>query len=84
MAMINTCALYGGSTYVNNWITVSVLVVLLSLLGVAIAYTISNFLSNQTREKIKGAARSEITQAFLSIVIIAILLGTAAAACNIT
>lgn len=81
---ISTCALYGATTYANNWIGINVMILLISLLIVAAVYIISNIMPAITREKMVSAVRSEITQVIISAVILAILLGAAVTACNIS
>jgi hypothetical protein len=73
--MINTCALYGTATYTNSWIGINVLVLLVCLLIVAVIYSLSSIFPVMTKQKMVGAARSELTQILLSALIIAILIG---------
>lgn len=82
ISITNSCALYGGTTYVNSWLPINFLIILISLLAVAMIYSFSTFFATSTRERMKGAARSELTQAILSIMIIVILLGAVTAACT--
>jgi hypothetical protein len=81
---VNTCALYGQSGYSNNWISINLLVILISLTVVSIVYSISSVLPANTRSKLVGAVKSELTQILLSGVIIAILVGSAQVACNLS
>jgi len=81
---INACALYGASTYTNSWIGINLLIVLVSMLIVAVVYTFSRFLPSRTRGRITDMTRAEITQLILSVLIIAILIGSAATACSIS
>src|SRR5271157_5095041 len=80
--VINTCALYGASNYANGWISINLLVVVVSFAIVAFVYTIGKFLPERTRGKITETTKSEITQLLLSLVIIAVLIGSAQVACN--
>ncbi len=82
--MIDTCALYGGSTYVSSWLEPSLLIILTAFLIVAILYILSGFFSSSLRSKIREMVKSEVVQLVISVVIIAILLGSAATACNIS
>jgi hypothetical protein len=81
---VNTCALYGVSNYTNNWIGINLLIVLMSMMVVAAVYAISRFLPGRTRGRITEMTKSEITQSVLSVLIIAILVGSAQVACNAT
>lgn len=81
---LNTCALYGASNYANNWIGINLLIVLTSMAIVAAVYSLSRFLPGRTRGRITEMTRSEITQSILSVLIIAILIGSAQVACNAT
>ncbi len=76
----NTCLLYGAT----NWIGVNILIILISLFIVAGVFAISNIFATSMREKLKQAARSEITQAFISAIIIVALAVTATTACAAT
>ncbi len=78
--MVNACILYGAT----NWAWVNILVILISLLALAAVYMISRFLSNNMRERIRDASRSELTQLFLSAVLLAILAGSALSVCSIS
>ncbi len=79
-----TCMLYGATTYSNSWIGINVLVILVSFMLIAVVFAISSLLPVITREKMVSAARSEISQAMISAVILAILVGVAFSACNIS
>jgi len=81
---IATCALYGATTYANNWIGINIMILLISFIIVAVVYMISNIMPAITREKMVSAARSEVTQVIISAVILAILLCAALTACNIS
>lgn len=80
----NTCALYGVTNYTNSYLNINVLLILTILLISGMAYAISNILSGDTREKIKGIVRFEILQSIISAFIIAILLGSSLVACNVS
>ncbi len=82
--MLNSCMLYGGSDYVNSWLGVNLLIVLSGFLIVAIIYMISKFLPGETKGKISGMTKVEVTQLLIGVLIIAVLLAFATAACNIS
>lgn len=76
----NTCVLYGAT----SWAGISILVIVLSLLIVGAVFMLSGIFSNSTRAKIRQAAKSELTEAFISAVILVILAGAALGACSIS
>ena len=80
--MVNTCALYGASNYANNWIGINLLIVLVSLAIIAAVYSLSRVMPERVRGRVTEATRSEITQSIISVLIIAILIGSAQAVCN--
>jgi hypothetical protein len=82
--VLNTCALYGASNYANGWIGINLLIVLMSMMIVSAVYAISRFLPGHTRGRITEMTRSEITQSLISVLIIAILIGSAQVACDAT
>ncbi len=82
--MIDVCAVMGGSTYVNDWLNINLLVVLVSMLIGAVVYAFSKIMPAYFSSKVTGAVRYELTQAVLSLVIIAILLAMSETACNIS
>jgi hypothetical protein len=82
--VVNTCALYGAADYANSWIGINLLVVLISLTAVAVVYTISRLLPGHARGRVVEATRFEITQAILSLLIIAVLIGSAQMTCNLS
>ncbi len=82
--VVTTCALYGATTYANSFIGINVMVLLISFIIVAAVYLISNLFPALTRQKVVSATRSEITQIIISALILAILIGAALTACNIS
>lgn len=82
VTMANTCSLYGGSTYVTSWLPINLLVILISILLVAVIYSVSTMFPDRAREQLKGAARSELTQALISMTILVILLGAVTTVCT--
>lgn len=67
----------------NNWITINVFLVLAAVVIASLVYTLAGFLPTISREKLKGAAKTEATQAFLSIFIIMAVTAFAAVTCNV-
>ncbi|MCL4373307.1 MAG: hypothetical protein M1360_00880 [Candidatus Marsarchaeota archaeon] len=82
--MVNTCAILGGTAYVNNWLSINLLVILVSLLIGALVLALSRIMPSRFSGKVTSAVRTELTQAFLSAIIIMILLGMASTACSIS
>ncbi|MGC8669646.1 MAG: hypothetical protein ACP5TL_00645 [Candidatus Micrarchaeia archaeon] len=82
--MVAVCAIMGGTTYVNNWLSINLLVVLVSMLIGGAVFAFSRILPKATGAKVTSAVRSELTQAFLSAIIVFVLLGMASTACNIS
>jgi hypothetical protein len=81
---VATCAIWGTTNYVNSWLWVNILVLVVSLMAIAVAYSLSSFLPASTRSKMRGFVRFEMIQMIISICIIAALLAFSAAACNIS
>ena len=80
--IINTCTLYGATNYTNNWIGINLLVVLVSMSLIALVYSFSRFMPERIRGRINEATKTEITQSILSVLIIAILIGSAQVVCD--
>lgn len=78
--MVNTCILYG----VTSWAGVNILILLLSLMLVAVAWSLSTIFPAITQEKIKAAARTELTEVFIGAIILVILAGSALTACSVS
>ncbi|MGI0100535.1 MAG: hypothetical protein ACREBH_02345 [Candidatus Micrarchaeaceae archaeon] len=76
--MVNTCLLYGAT----SWAGINLLIILIAMLLVAVFFAISAIFPAQIREKIKQAARSELTQAIISIVILLVLAVSATTICS--
>lgn len=81
---LTTCALWGTTTYVNSWLSINILVIVISLMAIACAYSFSSFFPSNSRSKIKGFVRFEMIQMFISVAIIAALLAFSATACSIS
>jgi hypothetical protein len=84
MSILNACALYGPSTYVNNWLPASLVVILISLAAIALVYILNQFLPRTTSSKLTGMLKSEMIITVVSIVIIIILVAASGIACQIT
>jgi hypothetical protein len=82
--MLNTCALYGTTTYTNSWLGINFIVILISLMIVAVAWSLSSFFPAETRSRIRSVSRFEMIQAVISVAILAILLGFSLATCTIS
>ncbi len=82
--MVNTCALYGSFTNANNWIGINVLVIIVGLSIIAVIYSLSRLLPYDTRAKLTGITKIEITQIIISAVIIAALIAASSTACSIS
>ncbi len=78
--MVNTCLLYGTM----NWVNINILVIMISFTVVAILFALSNTFPEATREKLKQAATSELSQAFISVIIILVLAAFATTACSMS
>jgi hypothetical protein len=81
---IDVCSLTGGTTYVNSWLSINITVILISLLIGAFIYSLSKIMPSRFSAKVKSAVMSEITQAFIGVIIIMILLALSSTACNIS
>jgi hypothetical protein len=66
----------------GDWIGINTLVVLLAVMIAALVYVIGGFLPTERREKVKGAVRYEIIEAFISLIIIIVLIVFAELSCN--
>lgn len=82
--MVNTCAIWGTTSYVNSWLWINILVIVISLLAIAVAYSLSSFFPANTRGRMRGFVRFEMIQMIISIAIIGVLLGFSAAACSVS
>lgn len=78
--MVNTCILYGT----QNWIGINILIILTTFMIVAALYALSSIFPSLTKARLREASRSELTQAFISIVIIIVLSGIATGACSLS
>ncbi len=77
-----TCALYGGSNYTDSWLGINLLVVLAGVLITSIVYVIAKLLPRAVSSRVTEMTKTEITQLFLSVVIIFVLLSFTTFACT--
>lgn len=68
----------------QSWAGINIMVVLITFLIVAALYALSTIFPSLTRAKLREASKSELTQAFISIIIIIVLSGVATTACSIS
>jgi hypothetical protein len=69
-------------TYGTSWLGNNFLVILLSIAVLSFVYLASRFLPGSTRMKLTGVIRMELTQVFISMIIILALLGTTSFICS--
>ncbi len=83
---INYCQLFGGpaSPYISGWLPLTYLVVALGFLIVAILYMVSRLTPPSVSSRLREVTKSEITQIFIGVFIILILLSMTTAACNLS
>ena len=79
--MLQTCALYGGASYVNSWLGINFAVILAGIFVVTLVYMLSRFLPSSMKGKITSVMKVELTQLFISVIIIVVLIGAASTAC---
>lgn len=84
MSILNACALYGPSTYVNSWLPVNFLVLLISLLAIAVVYSISRLLPSATSSKFISMLKGELIITIVSAIIIVALVAATGITCQIT
>lgn len=77
-----TCALYGASDYTNSWLSINFLVVIVGLLITSIVYVLSKLLPRSVSSRVSEMSKTEISQLFLSIIIILVLLSFTTFACS--
>lgn len=80
----STCAYGGGASYVTGFLSINYLVIAISFSALAMVYMVGRLLPGSTRSKVMEVSRSEISQLFLSVLIIAILFASAQLACGIS
>ncbi len=66
----------------GGWVSINLIVILLSITIAAMVYMVSKFMPGQRREKLTGLANYEILQVFFSAVLIVVLIGLAFSACQ--
>lgn len=72
-----------GGINSNNWILISALVLIFSLMVAGLVYLLSNFVGRRNAEKLHGYVRFEIGQVMISAFIIIIIASLAALGCNV-
>jgi hypothetical protein len=80
MATANMCLSYSAT----SWVGINVLVIVVALLIVAAVFAMSSIMSDSLRSRLRAAARDELTQAFISAVIIVVLIIFANAVCGVS
>ncbi len=80
----NTCALFGGNSFASPWLEVNYLVIFISFIALLIIYVISRLFPAALRSRIMSMTKGEISQLFISIVIISLLLGFTGLACDVS
>lgn len=71
-----------AGTQTINWLSINMLVVLLSITVAAFIYALSNFLPREREQRLKTLMRYEMFESMLSIVIIIGLIGFSAFTCS--
>lgn len=66
----------------GGWMNVNTLVILMSVMIAALVYAVANFLPTEKRERLKGAARYEIIEAVISLIIVIILVALCLFSCS--
>jgi len=72
---------YGGA-YAKEWLSISALIVVATVMISSLMYALSNLLPVQKRERLRGIVRYELFEAFISIIIILIIIGISDFACS--
>jgi len=72
---------YGGA-YAKEWLSISALIVVATVMISSLMYALSNLLPVEKRERLRGIVRYELFEAFISIIIILIIIGISDFACN--
>jgi hypothetical protein len=80
----STCAYGGGGSYVTGFLGINYIVILVSFMVLALIYMLGKLLPGATRGKLTEAARAEIPQLLISVIIIAALLATSQIACGVS
>ncbi len=83
MAVTNACgALFGTSNYVNAWLQINFLVVIVGFVIAGAVYAFSRFFPGRSRAAAEAMTKVEITQLFISVFVIFALLALSSVACN--
>ncbi|HUB92422.1 MAG TPA: hypothetical protein VL945_00510 [Candidatus Saccharimonadales bacterium] len=67
----------------NNWLSITALVVVMSLMISAMAYGLSGLFPGNTRERVRGVVKYEYIQGIFSIILIIVLFTLSFSACSI-
>ncbi len=78
------CALYGGTSYTNDFLGINFLIILASFSIVAFVYMVTRFLPPNLSARITGVTRVEVVELVMSVVILMAVLAFALTACNIS
>jgi hypothetical protein len=76
--------MYVCNGYVTSWNNYAYLIIVISFFAIAIVYAISNFIPGATRSKLRAFAKSELTQTFISLFLVVVLIAITQLACNLT
>ncbi len=80
----DVCSLYGTTNYTNTWLGVNFLVLLISILLISVAFSLSSIFGSDMRAKLRSLVRFELIQVMISIFILGAILGFSTIACNVT
>ena len=72
-----------SSLNANQWINITAIVLGINFAVAAVIFAISGIMPTAFREKLKAAAKYEAFQGMISVVILAVLIGSASTMCNI-
>ncbi len=81
---VNSCQLFGGSSYVTGWLGIIYLILGASIFIIVMVYIISKLLTPSLNAKLTAVVRSEIMQVFLIVIIILILMSFLETSCSLT
>lgn len=81
---VNSCQLFGGSSYVTGWLGMIYLVMGVSIFIIVVVYIVSKLLTSSLNAKLTAVVKSEIMQVFLVAIIILILMSFLETSCSLT
>ncbi len=70
--------------YGTSWLGINGIVILISILIITLVYLLSRTLPSNTKAKITGITKTELTQIFISIFILALLFAVTSSLCSAT